>query len=54
MEHIIYSCMFEHLNQHQALRDEQHSFRQHRSCETQLITTVHDFPHAMPKPKKSM
>ena len=34
MEHVIYSSMFEHLNHHQALRDEQHSFRQHRSCET--------------------
>ena len=43
MEHVIYSSMFEHLNHHQALRDEQHGFQQHRSCETQLITTVHDF-----------
>ena len=49
--HLLYACLtistqqshIEHLNHHQALRDEQHGFRQHRSCETQLITTVHDF-----------
>ena len=40
MEHVIYSSMFEHLNRHQALRDEQLGFRQHRSCEIQLIITV--------------
>ena len=43
MEHIVYSCLFDHLNHFQVLRDEQHGFRQHRSCETQLISTVHDF-----------
>lgn len=47
MEHIIYSSMFEHLNSHQALREEQHGFRQHRSCETQLITTIHDFAQCL-------
>ena len=35
--------MYEHLNRYQALRDEQHGFRRHRGCETQLISTVHDF-----------
>ena len=35
--------LFEHLNNYQALCDEQHGFRQCRSCETQLITTVNDF-----------
>jgi len=43
MDHVIYSSIFEHLNLHQALRNEQHGFRQHRSCETQLISAVHDF-----------
>ena len=47
MEHIIYSSMFEHLNHHQTLSDEQHGFQQHRSCETQLITTVHDFAQCL-------
>ena len=35
--------MYEHLNHYQALRDEQHGFQRHRGCETQLISTVHDF-----------
>ena len=39
--------MFEHLNHHQALRDEQHGFRQHRSCEIHLITRVNDFAHCL-------
>ena len=43
LEHIIYSCLSDHLNHFQALRDEQHGFHQQRSCETQLISTVHDF-----------
>ena len=47
MEHIIYSCLFDHLNHFQALRDEQHGFRQHRSCETQLISTVHDLAQCL-------
>jgi len=47
MEHVIYSSMFDHLNHHQALRDEQHGFWQHRSCDTQLITTVHDFAQCL-------
>jgi len=47
MEHVIYSGMFEHLNHHQVLRDEQHGFRQRRSCDTQLITTVHDFAQCL-------
>ena len=47
MEHIIYSCLFEHLNHFQALRDEQHGFHQHRSCETQLISSVHDFTRCL-------
>jgi len=36
-----------HLNHHQALRYEQHGFRQHRSCDTQLITTIHDFTQCL-------
>ena len=44
MEHVIYS---EHLNNHQALRDEQHGFQQHRSCEIQLIITANDFAQCL-------
>ena len=36
-----------HNNLYQALRDYQHGFRQHRSCETQLIKTVHDFAQCL-------
>ena len=43
MEHIIYSCLFDHLYHFKVLRVEQHGFRQHRSCKTQFISTVYDF-----------
>ena len=33
---------FSHLTKHNILTEEQHGFRQCRSCETQLIATVHD------------
>ena len=46
LEHIIYSCIYEHLNCHQVLTDQQHGFRQYRSCVTQLITT-HDFSQCL-------
>jgi len=47
MEHAIYSSMFKYLNLQHALTDEQHGFWQHRSCETQLITTTHDFAQCL-------
>ena len=45
MEHVIYSCLFDHLNHFKVLQDEQHiySFCQQRSCETQLILNAHYF-----------
>ena len=42
MEHIVYSHIFSHLTKYNILTEEQHGFRQFRSCETQLIATVHD------------
>ena len=42
LEHIIYSHIFSHLTKHNILTEEQHGFRQCRSCETQIIATVHD------------
>ena len=42
LEHIIYSHIFSHLNSHSILCNEQHGFRQRRSCETQLLLTVQD------------
>ena len=38
-----------HLNQHQILIDCQHGFRSRRSCETQLLTLVHELSAALDK-----
>ena len=43
LEHIIHSMIMDHLERHSCLNENQHGFRQRRSCETQLITTVRDF-----------
>ena len=42
LEHIIYTHIFSHLNKHQVLCENQHGFRQGRSCETQLLLTIND------------
>ena len=40
--HVIFSHVMRHLDHHKALIDSaQHGFRARRSCETQLLTTVH-------------
>ena len=39
----------DHLEQHSLLNKFQHGFRQNRSCETQLITTVRDFTDCLNK-----
>ena len=41
-EHIIHSHIMNHLETHGILADQQHGFRKTRSCESQLIATVHD------------
>ena len=43
MEHILSSQINRHLEMHGILCDPQHGFRQRRSCETQLISTLTDF-----------
>ena len=43
LEHIIYSNISDHLSAHNVLCEEQHGFHDHRSCESQLINSVHDF-----------
>ena len=43
MEHVVLSHMAEHLSKNNIIIDEQHGFRQRFSCETQLITTIHDW-----------
>ena len=43
MEHVVLSHMAKHLSKNSILIDEQHGFRQRFSCETQLISTIHDW-----------
>ena len=42
LEHIIGSNLMRHLSRHNILADNQHAFRKHRSCESQLILTTND------------
>ena len=43
LEHTVYSEVMNHLNLHDILFNAQHGFHSKRSCETQLLLTVHDF-----------
>ena len=43
MEHIVLSHMAKHLSSNNILIDEQHGFRQQFSCETQLISAIHNW-----------
>ena len=45
-EHIITSNILKHLEEHDILTDCQHGFRARRSCETQLVTLVHELAEA--------
>ena len=42
MEHIVHSHLMKFLESNRILSDHQHGFRKRRSCETQLLITVHD------------
>ena len=41
-EHVITSNTLNHLDDHQSLTDYQHGFHARRSCQTQLLTLVHE------------
>ena len=43
LEHIVHSNIMDHFDKFETLNNDQHGFRQKRSCETQLITTINDF-----------
>ena len=43
LEHILHSSIFTHLERHKVLCEQQHGFCSGRSCETQLLGTVHNF-----------
>ncbi|MCG8035226.1 MAG: reverse transcriptase family protein, partial [Candidatus Thiodiazotropha taylori] len=49
MEHVIVSQTLKHLDKHEVLHDCQHGFRARRSCETQLITLVHELASSLDK-----
>ena len=42
MEHILDSQLMKHLHDNSILTDYQHAFRRGRSCDTQLVATIHD------------
>jgi len=42
-EHIVYSHIFKHLTAHNILADNQHRFRKHHSCNSQLLSTIEDY-----------
>jgi len=42
LEHIIYSNIIKHLDSKMILSNNQHGFHSKRSCETQLVKTIHD------------
>ena len=41
LEHIVHSNVIRHFDRNDVLSDNQHGFRKRRSCETQLLTTIH-------------
>ena len=47
MEHVIVSNVMKHLDTYQIITDCQHSFRMRRSCETQLVTLIHELSSAL-------
>ena len=51
-EHIITSNILKHLEDDSILTDCQHSFRARRSCETQLLTLVHELADSIDRGKQ--
>ena len=43
----MYSSIMAHLDCHKILSEFQHGFRKQRSCETQLLLTIHDFTSSL-------
>ena len=53
MEHIIYHAVMEHLNSNNILIENQHGFKSHHSCVTQLISLVEDLSYALDQQKQT-
>ncbi|MCG8031679.1 MAG: reverse transcriptase family protein, partial [Candidatus Thiodiazotropha taylori] len=49
MEHVIVSKVMKHVDNYRILSDCQHGFRARRSCETQLVTLVHELATSLDK-----
>ena len=49
LEHIVFSNIMAHLDEHKLLSDRQHAFRKRHSCETQLITVINDWAKILDK-----
>ena len=47
LEHIVYSSIFSHLENHQILTDNQHGFCTRPSCGTRLISAISDFQQCL-------
>ena len=47
LEHIIHSRIMDYLDANRILTDYQHGFRRRRSCESQLIETMHDLADSL-------
>ena len=47
LEHIVHSTVMDFLDSNNFLTPLQHGFRQKRSCETQLLTTLNDFSNSL-------
>ena len=47
LEHIVHSTIMDFLDSLNFLTPLQHGFRQNRSCESQLLTTLRDFSHCL-------
>ena len=53
LEHVVYSNIMTHLENHSILDDAQHGFRKNRSCVSQLITTLNDFANSLKAQKQT-
>ena len=53
MEHVIRSIVMDHLDKHNILTDNQHGFRQNRSCESQLILKTNEFAKSFDKGRQT-
>ena len=49
LEYIIYSSISSHLEKYQLIWEEQDGFQKKKSCETQLIHTIHEFATMLKK-----